>query len=439
MSELSDKILALKRVSTCLPTLALPLALPVQRQAAQTWTDNEFPYNPALGPLPRPPKKEKIRVGYFSADFHAHPVSDLVVGLFEHHDRSKFEVLAFSIGPAVQDGMRARVAKAVDKFVDVHAMSDMEAAQLSRQMEIDIAIDLGGHTKGCRTGIFAYKAAPVQINYLGFPGTMGAAYYDYIVADEVIIPPPSRSHYTEKVVYLPNSYLAGDPGREVSDRVFTRKELELPDEGFVFCCFNNLYKITPSVFDIWMRLLLGTEHSVLWLSAGNATATKNLREEASRRGVDGGRIIFSKRMDSPADHLARLRMADLFLDTQPYNAHATAVDALWAGLPILTCAGESFASRVAASLLGTMNMKELITQSPAEYESLAMDLAKSPARLELIKSKLAANRGSSALFDTALFAKHMEAAFAVMHERCHSDLPAAHFQVSVAQPNPGLD
>ena len=318
-------------------------------------------------------------------------------------------------------------------------MSDMEVAQLSRQMEIDIAIDLGGHTKGCRTGIFAYKAAPVQVNYLGFPGTMGAAYFDYIVADEVIIPPQSRGHYTEKVVYLPNSYLASDPGREISDRVFTRKELELPDEGFVFCCFNNLYKITPSVFDIWMRLLVGTEHSVLWLSAGNATAIKNLREEASRRGVDSGRIIFSKRMDSPADHLARLRMADLFLDTQPYNAHATAVDALWAGLPILTCAGESFASRVAASLLGTMNMKELITHSPAEYESLAMALAKSPARLELIKSKLAANRGSSALFDTALFAKHMEAAYAVMHERCHSDLPTVHIQVSVAQPNPGLD
>jgi predicted O-linked N-acetylglucosamine transferase (SPINDLY family) len=294
---------------------------------------------------------------------------------------------------------------------------------------IDIAVDLGGHTGNSRTRIFALRAAPIQINYLGYPGTMGAEYIDYLIGDRIVIPEAQQRHYAEKIVYLPNSYLPHDSKRMIADRAFTREELDLPRAGFVFCCFNSNYKITPDTFDSWMRILRRVENSVLWLSRNNPIAESNLRREALRRGVDAGRLVFADRMSSLPEHLARQRVADLFLDTRPYNAHATALDALWAGLPVLTCVGEGFAGRVAASVLSAIQVPELITVTPTEYEDLAVELAKNPRRLEEIRKKLARNRLETPLFDTRAFTKHLEAAYTEIHERYLANLPPKHIYV----------
>jgi protein O-GlcNAc transferase len=296
-------------------------------------------------------------------------------------------------------------------------------------LNIDIAIDLGGHTGNSRTRIFALRAAPIQINYLGYPGTMGAEYMDYLVGDRIVVPEAQQQHYTEKIVYLPNSYLPHDSSRAIANTAFTREELGLPPAGFVFCCFNNNYKITPDTFDSWMRILRRVENSVLWLSRNNPTAESNLRREALRRGVDAGRLVFADRMPSLPEHLARQRVADLFLDTRPYNAHATALDALWAGLPILTCIGEGFAGRVGASLLNAIGLPELIAATPALYENLAVQLAENPQHMAEIKQKLARNRLKTSLFDTRAFTKHLEAAYAKIHEGYQANLPPEHIYV----------
>ena len=299
---------------------------------------------------------------------------------------------------------------------------------LARSLEIDIGVDLKGFTEDARTNIFAMRAAPIQVNYLGYPGTMGADYIDYLIADSTVIPASYRPHYTEKIVYLPNSYQPNDRKRQISDKMFTRSELGLPQEGFVFCCFNNNYKITPDVFDSWMRILEHVEGSVLWLLEDNEIAARNLKKEASVRGIDPDRLVFAPRMALP-DHLARHRMADLFLDTLPYNAHTTASDALWAGLPVLTQIGETFAGRVAASLLNAMHLPELITTARDAYEALAVELATNPAKLASIKRKLTDHRLTTPLFDTELFTKHIEAAYTTMYERYHADLPPDHIYV----------
>ena len=341
--------------------------------------------------------------------------------LIELHDHQRFELIGISFGPYHRDQMQTRLEQAFDQFIDASAMSDLQIATLSRELKIDIAIDLKGFTQNCRTGIFAYRAAPLQVNYLGYPGTMAAEYMDYLIADKVLIPEQSQGAYSEKIAYLPHSYQVNDRKRVISDKVFTRAELGLPEQGFVFCSFNNNYKILPATFESWMRILKAVEGSVLWLYEDNAAAAEHLKKEAHRQGVDSARIIFATKMPLE-EHLARHQLGDIFLDTLPYNAHTTASDALWAGLPVLTLIGQSFASRVAASLLNAIGLPELITTSPQEYEALAIALAKNPERLTAIKTKLANNRLTSPLFDTPLFTKDLEQIYMKMYERYQGDL-----------------
>jgi len=377
---------------------------------------------------PPPAKSSPIRIGYFSADFHNHATMHLMAKLFETHDRARFEIHAFSYGIDARDGMRQRAAGAVDAFHEVGDLSDKAIADLAKREGIDIAIDLKGHTQGMRSGIFSHRAAPVQIAYLGYPGSTGADFIDYIIADDVVIPERSRQFYTEKVISLPESYQVNDNTRAISDRVFTRTELGLPENGFIFCSFNNNYKITPTEFDIWMRLLLKVEGSVLWLLKDNPWAEANLRQQAEARGVDAGRLIFAERMSLP-DHLARHSCADLFLDTFNCNAHTTASDALWAGLPLVTTLGESFAARVAGSLLHAIGLPELATETTEAYEQLALDLATSPDRLAAVKTKLAANRLTTPLFDTEQSTRHIERAYELAYDRYFSGLQPDHIAV----------
>ena len=413
------------------PHLMLVLAdsVPLHYKAARIWVREAHPTNPGLAEISRRPRKAKARIGYFSGEFYPHPVATLMAEVFEVHERSQHEVIAFSYGPHSQDELGVRLERGVDRFIDVRAKSDRDVALLARQMEIDIAVDLAGHTGRSRTGIFAWRAAPLQVNYLGYAGTMGADYMDYVIADGTVVPEGQESHYAEKIVRLPNSFLPHDSSRAIASTVYTRDELGLPAAGFVFCCFNNSYKITPEVFDSWMRILARVPNSVLWLSQHNETAVDNLRREALRRGVDGERLIFAQRMPSPADHLARHRAADLFLDTRPYNAHATAIDALWAGLPVLTFPGAGFAARVAASLLQTIQLPELVTTNVGSYEDVAVRMAEEPQLLAAIKEKLARNRLNSPVFDTPRFVRHLETGYATMLDRFHAGLPPEHIYV----------
>ncbi len=400
-------------VSPPWPLLALIDSPQVLRQAAEAWVAAHSPVNAAVGPLRQYPRHDRIKIGYYCADFHRHPTGHLIAGLFERHHRSKFEVIAFSLRPVRDDDMHRRLKAGVDRFIDVRDRSDREVAALSRSFEIDIAVDLNGLIANNRMGIFSYRAAPIQVNYLAYPCTMGAPYIDYIVADGTVIPDPA--FYTERVVKLPDCYQVNDAQRQVSARAFSRGELGLPEKAFVFCCFNNNFKITPRIFDIWMRILRAVDGSVLWLIEDSAAAAANLRKEAERRGMDPARLIFAPRM-AQEDHLARQAAADLFLDTRPYNAHTTCSDALWVGLPLLTCPGESFASRVAASQLQAMAMPELIAPSLQDYETLAIALARDPARLAKLKQKAMAGRASSPLFDLERFTLNIEAAYTRIYE-----------------------
>ena len=377
------------------------------RLRSEVFAKNEFKQKPLPLASRSTQKPKRLRIGYFSSDFKEHPVAYLMAKVIETHDRNFFEVYGYSIGPAKDDKMRHRLIKGFDVFDDVQDMSDQDVALLARQDQIDIAIDLTGYTQNSRSGIFAYRAAPMQINYLGYPGTMGANFIDYIIADPILIPSDSQKHYNEKIIQLPNSYMPTDNTRIFSERELTRLEMGLPEQGFVFCCFNNNYKISPTEFDVWMRLLLKVEGSVLWLRKSNKWSEGNFCKEAKSRGIDPSRLIFADRV--PMDeHLARHRLADLFLDTFAFNAHTTATEALWAGLPVVTKLGQGFAARVAGSLLSAIDLPELITETEIEYEALILDLATNPQRLAAIKQKLAANRLSKPLFNTELFTKHLE-------------------------------
>lgn len=399
-----------------------------QKQCAHMFAADKFPAS--ANPLWKGERyqHEKIRVAYLSADFHGHATAHLMAGLFEAHDKQRFEIIAISFGPDVQDEMRSRLQSAFDRFIHVRDKSDLEAARIMRELEIDIAVDLKGFTESGRLGILAHRPAPVQVSYLGYPGSVGADYIDYIVADKHLIADNEQEHYAEKVVYLPDSYQVNDSKRPMPEHMPTRVQVGLPDEGFVFCSFNNNYKITPVVFDIWMRLLQRVPGSVLWLYEGNAAVSANLRREAQARGVAPERLIFAPRV-SQSEHLARQRLADLFLDTLPVNAHTTASDALWVGLPILTCTGGAFVGRVAASLLHAIGLPELMTNSLEEYEALALKLATMPAELAQIKTKLAQNRRTSPLFDTNRFRRHIESAYIVMQERCQRGESPSSFTV----------
>jgi len=358
---------------------------------------------------------EKIKVAYLSSDFRLHATSLLAASLFELHDRSRFEVVGVSLGLDDGSDMRARIVAAFDRFIDVTATSDADAARLLNDLQIDIAVDLNGHTDGARPGILALRPAPIQVSYLGFPGTTGADFIDYIIADPIVLPLAEQAHYTERIVHLPGCYQVNDRRRAVSSRAPSREELGLPARAFVFCCFNNNWKITPDIFDVWMRLLQAVEGSVLWLVRDNADAATNLCKEAAARNVDPARLVFAERM-AHADHLARHRAADLFLDTLPCNAHTTASDALWTGLPVLTCRGKTFAGRVAASALSAVGLSELVTESLVEYEALALRIATDERLRRSLREKLDRNRITMPLFDTDRFRRHIEAAYVTMWE-----------------------
>ncbi len=377
---------------------------------------------------------DRIRVGYFSADFRTHPVAQLMAGVFEQHDKSRFEITALAYGPDDASDLRIRIKSAAEDFIDARGMTDDEIIEIIRRREIDVLVDLTGLTLNTRSDVLSRRVAPVQVNFLGYPATMGADWMDYIIADSTIIPEDHFQFYSERVVWLPdtyqpNTYQVDDNKRGISERSPTRAECNLPEAAFVFCSFNNTFKIIPAIFDVWMRLLKATPHSVLWLSQPNPTAEANLRKEAELRGVSPERIIFAPKLPEMSDHLARQRHADLFLDTLPYNAHTTASDALWAGLPVLTCLGETFAGRVAASLLKALGLPELITTSLEDYEALALKLAREPSRLASIKAKLARNHSTHALFDTARFTRHIEAAYTTMWQRQQSGAAPQAFAV----------
>jgi predicted O-linked N-acetylglucosamine transferase (SPINDLY family) len=421
-------VVANERVVNPFPLLALNDDALLHKKSSEIYVQNKYPWNPILGLILKRQKNEKIRIGYFSADFKNHPVAFLIAELFEIHDRSQFEIYAFSLVKS-DDEMVDRFHLAFDHYIEAQEMSDIEIAQLSRSFNIDIAVDLTGITASSRTGIFSYRAAPIQVNYLGYPGTLGADYMDYIIADKTLIPPQSQQFYSEKVVYLSNSYQVNDRKRIISERQFTRHELGLPENGFVFCCFNNNFKIIPATFASWMGILKAVEGSVLWLFQDNSWAAENLKKEAENHGISSNRLVFAERQPL-SEHLARHRQADLFLDTFPYNAHTTASDALWAGLPVLTMMGQSFASRVAASLLNAIGTPELITSTQEEYEALAINLVLNPNKLTNIKNKLANNRLTTPLFDTPLFTQNLETAYIKMMERYQADLKPDHIIIS---------
>jgi predicted O-linked N-acetylglucosamine transferase (SPINDLY family) len=417
-----------ERVCNPFGLLTLPSTTEQQQRCARLLVADKFP--------DMPPKwsgegyrHDRLRIAYVSADFRDHPVAHLIAGMIERHDRMAFAVTGIYVGPPATDEWHQRMVAAFDHFHDVGARSDEEIAGLIRSLEVDIAIDLGGHTGYSRIGVFALRPAPVQVTYLGYPGPVGMPGLDYVIADAVVIPPEQRPFYDEKVACVSRSYMVNDSTKAVADRQILRADMNLPDDGFVFCSFNGHFKITPDVFSVWMRLLANVDNSVLWLTGGNDTVMRNLRREAHERGIAPERLVFSQKL-SLADHLARHRCADLFVDTFHYNAHTTASDALWAGLPVLTRRGETFASRVAASLLGALGLPELIAQNTAEYEAMALELARQPQRLAAIRQKLAANRLTYPLFDSGRSTREMESLYRLMHSRQQSGLPPDHIAVT---------
>ncbi len=426
LEEINLKLEQGKRVVSPFICLSLPTTPRKLRDCARLSA-------PKLDVLPRerqsaPAGDGKIRIGYFSPDFRNHPVTHLIAGLIERHDRSRFEVHGFNIGPVVDDPWRQRMVKAFDHFHDVMETADDKVVALAREAGLDIAVDLTGYTQFSRTAIFARRAAPLQLQYLGYVGSMGAEFIDYTIADEIVIPENERQFYDEKIIYLPHTYQVNDDKKVISDKNFSRQELGLPDKGFVFCCHNNLYKITPDVFDIWMRLLGKIEGSVLWLLRGSDGAEDNLRKEAEKRGVAPDRLVFAGHAPH-AEYLARFRAADLFLDTFYYNAGTTASDALWAGLPVLACKGNTYVGRMAASIVNAVGLPELVAGNPQEYEEIASRLASEPGQLRSLRQKLAASKSGQPLFDTELTTRHIEHGLIAAHERRTAGLPPEHIFV----------
>jgi predicted O-linked N-acetylglucosamine transferase (SPINDLY family) len=405
-----------------------------QMQCTQIWMTRHAPVTPPLWRGERY-EHERIRVAYVSGDFRVHPVAILMAGVFENHDRRHFEISGVSFGTDDGSDVRARVAGAFEHFIDARAKADSEIATILRDRHIDIVVDLMGPTAGCRTGIFAARPAPVQVNYLGYPGTMASSFMDYILADATVIAQGEERCYSEKVAYLPDSCMASDDKRRIATRKATRTDFGLPEKGFVFCSFNHTHKFTPEMFAVWMRILRAAEGSVLWLPQGNEPARRNLLRAAEAGGVAPGRLVFAPFVAAPEDHLARLGLADLFLDTLPCNAHATASDALWAGLPVLTCKGSTFAGRIGASMLQAVGLPELITQSLAAYEAFAVSLACDSTEMASLKAKLARNRNVAPLFDTARFTRGLEIAYTKMRERSRRGEPPHSFAVGEGNPH----
>ena len=420
-----------KAVSTPFALLSESGAARDQLLCAQAWVWDKSP--PASTPIYKGEKyrHDRLRVAYISADFGEHPTSYLLAGLIEEHDRSRFKIIGVSLGTGAASPMRLGITAAFDNFTDTGRKDDREIAGLLRHLEVDIAVDLMGFTHESRPGIFALRPAPLHVNYLGFPATMGADYMDYLIADRFVIPAEHEAHFSEKIAYLPDCFQANDSKRRMGEQPRTRTDAGLPEEGLVFCAFSNSYKITPAMFDVWMRLLRRVDGSILWLLGGSTAVEANLRREAAGRGIAPDRLIFATRLGY-ADYLRRYQLADLFLDTSPFNAGATASDALWAGLPLITCAGEAFAGRMAGSLLHAIDLPQLVTASLEDYERMALELAQDRAAIEALKVKLAQGRATCALFDSARFARHVESAYQTMWQRHAAGQPAASFSVQAA-------
>ncbi|WP_409192382.1 tetratricopeptide repeat protein [Bradyrhizobium sp. RDM4] len=398
-----------------------------QLTCAKTYVAEVAPDRGAARPR-TPSPVSRLRVAYMSADFCNHAVAYLAAGLFEAHDRERFDISAISYGPDDRGKMRDRLKAAFERFEDVSHVPDEDVVKLIRQLDVEVLVDLGGFTAGARPKILARRAAPIQVNYLGFPGTMGASYMDYIMADRIVIPEAEQKYYAEKVIYLPHTYQATDAKRPILPKLPARSEVGLADDAFVYCAFNRTSKITPVLFDVWMRLLGKTAGSVLWLLDADPIARENLRREAVARGIAAERIVFAP-FAAADEHLARHQLADLYLDTLPYNAHTAASDALWAGLPVLTCLGTAFAGRVAASLLNAVGLPELVTRSLDEYETLALRIAHDSELRTALKSKLAAHRSTWPLFDTVGMTRHIENAFNEIWRRHRAGEAPASFAV----------
>ena len=428
LKNLKNKLNKNEASSLPFATLSLYDSPLLQKKTAEVWIKKTFQNKNKIKPISKYKPNKKIRLGYYSADFHNHATSLLIAYMLELHNKSKFELIGFSFGPDKKDEMRRRVSSSFDHFIDVGLKSDAEIVKLSRDFKIDIAIDLKGITTDERFGIFINRCAPVQISYLGYPGTSGTNFIDYIVADEILIPKENQKFFSEKIIYLPDSYQPNDFTKKISKKIFTREELGLPKNGFVFCCFNQNYKITPNIFDIWMKILKKIEGSVLWLIKDSNEGANNLKKEAKKRGINPHKIIFAKRMTA-SEHLARHKMADLFIDTFPYTAHTTCSDALWSGLPVITLMGQSFASRVSGSLLNAIGLKELITSTKKEYEDLIFELATNPKKLKSIKSKLNKNKLTKPLFNTKLYTKKIEASYIKVYKRYQSNLPLKNIKI----------
>ena len=405
-----DGVRAGKRVCRQLAFLAVSDSSKDQLKCARIVSEHSYPRNAIQLWRGERYQHDRIRVGYLSPDLREHPVGHLFAGVMEKHDKKRFEIYAFSLGVDDGSSLRKRFMAAADHFIDVRAKPSLEVAQIIRQHEVDILVDLAGPTMDAQPDVYGFKPAPVQVLYLGYPGTSGADYMDYILADRTVIPEEHKKFYAEKVLYLPGCYLPTDPKLVFSERTPTREEMSLPAEGFIFCSFNHDYKINPPVFDVWMRILTRVEGSVLWLMRLNNAAEENLRKEAEKRGIDRSRLIFATRVPSVSDHLARYRLAGLFLDTTPYNAHTTSTDALRSGLPVLTVEGGSFQSRVATSVLRTVGVPELAVKNLAEYEETAVRLALNPAELAALKERVRSQVSASCLADADAFTKGVEAA-----------------------------
>ena len=429
LRDISNLIKAGKKVITPFAYIALTDNIIELKLTSEIFSNKKSEKKIPIGQMRKKSKGEKIKIAYFSADFRDHPVSILTAELFELHNKKLFETYAFSFGNNDNGPMRKRLMKSFDQFMDVRSISDKEIAEIARNLEIDIAIDLGGYTAENRIGIFSYRPAPIQISYIGFLGTMCNSDIDYILADEITIPNEAKKSYTEKIIYLP-SYQVNDRKRLIPQKKFTREELGLPEKGFVFACFNNNYKFMPNIFDAWMEILIKVENSVLFLYAENKSTEINLIKEAAKKNISKHRIIFGNKI-SAEKYLARYRLCDLFLDTFPYNGGTTCSDALWMGLPVITMMGQSFASRYASSILHSIDLSELVAHNIDEYKNLAIQLAENSVILDEVKKKIQRNRENSLLFDTPKFTENLEKAYTQIYKRWCSNLLADNIYVGL--------
>ena len=400
----------------------------IQKEAAKIWADDKFPYDDSLGVIKKYTKNKKIKIGYFSGDFSEHPVGFLIADLLEKHDKSKFELFGFSVTKKIASETRFKITKSFDEFIDVDNYSDRDVALLAREKKIDIAIDLGGYTKSARPGIFAMRAAPIQINYLGYSGTTGTNYIDYIFSDRFIIPKELQKYYTEKIIYLPKCFFPNEEKITLGKKIFSRESEGLPEKDFIFCCFNNSWKITPSIFKLWIKLLSNVPRSVLWFPGFSKETKNNLRSECIKLGIDQNRLIFSTSEKLREDYYTKIKLADIFLDSFPYGAHTTASDFLRVGVPVVTLRGSSFVSRIASSLLINLNLSELITTTELHYESLAIQLATNPKYLKEVKAKLIKNINSSTIFNPTQYAKSIELSYIQVYDRHHDFLQPDHIE-----------